>query len=79
VTLGPRAAAAISEALLGVVLQDLGLRRDGSRGAAFEIVSGGPELGQVVRERGWDAASEWLQTRREAPSLRQALTALAAR
>jgi twitching motility protein PilT len=69
----------IAESTLGVLVQHLVGRRDGAgRLAAFEVVPGGGELPQLVRERRWDALPEVVQRRRGdgAISLRDAVAEL---
>jgi twitching motility protein PilT len=72
----------IAEGLLGVVAQELLPRADGAgRLAAFEVVPGGPELAQLVRERRWERLPELLARERAsgAQSLRDAIAELTRR
>jgi twitching motility protein PilT len=60
------------EHVLGVITQQLCDRADGAgRLAAFEVVPGGPELGQLVRERRWDLLPELFTAQRAAGALSQ--------
>jgi twitching motility protein PilT len=55
-----------------VITQQLCDRADGAgRLAAFEVVPGSPELGQLVRERRWDLLPELFTAQRAAGALSQ--------